>query len=406
MPKNQFPDDMGENEGHDILGDESFLLGESGYPNYLSGVNHPSGKNQPFETREAARKHELNWPAKRLSDVVLKVLNWLWRGFLPVGKVVCLYGIGGVGKTTIIIDLVARLTTKAIFPDGSTNETSGTVVFLTGEDGVADTVLPRLLAAGGDPSKVFVLDSIFTLRDKPHILNLSDIASVSCLEEKLTEFPGLVLLVIDPITGFMGGADSHKIGDVRGCLSPLIRIADNLGITIVFIHHCNKSVSQSAAHRASGSTAFIDAVRTAIMCCQNPDDPKNRRVLSVTKSNLAEIPPGIGYTLRTAPGMDVARVEWESGRVSLSADELLAASQGDGMETTAEDFLRELLADGPMAARDVMTVIRDNGYSPKCIRRAFEYIGGKPRKGDFKGGWVWELPGEPKIPQDSEDAQS
>ncbi len=203
----------------------------------------------------------------------------------------------------------------------------------------------------------------------------------------------------------MGGADSHKIGDVRGCLAPLIRIADNLGITIVFIHHCNKSVTQSAASRASGSTAFIDAVRAAIMCCQNPDDPQNRRVLSVTKSNLAEIPPGIGYTLCASPGEDVAHVEWESDRITLSADELLSAGQDDGSAVSAEDFLRELLADGAMPARDVQTATRDNGFSSKCIRRAFENIGGKPRKGEFKGGWVWELPAEPKIPQDAEDAQ-
>lgn len=389
----------------DILADNSFSAYGCSEPLFPSGVNYPSGKGNPVGNRERTPEKELIWPSKRLSDVTLKALNWIWRGFLPVGKVICLYGIGGVGKTAIAIDLVARLTTGVDFPDGTPNGKTGTAVIITGEDGVEDTIAPRLLAAGGDPEKVFVLESVFTLHGKLHALNLADVNSAACLEEKLAEFSDLVLLVIDPITGFMGGADSHKIGDVRGCLAPLIRIADNLGITVVFIHHCNKSVTQSAANRASGSTAFIDAVRAAIMCCQNPDDPKNRRVLTVTKSNLAEIPPGIGYSLCAAPGSDVAHVEWEPGRITRSADELLSASLDDESIIRTDDFLRELLADGPMASRDVMTATRDNGFSPKRIRIAFENIGGKPKKGSFKGGWVWELPADTKIPEDAEDPQ-
>jgi putative DNA primase/helicase len=398
MPDDYYPADMGD----------ALDIPEDDYPEpiFFSGVKHPSGRDAPFGNRNITQEKELIWPSLRLSDAVLKTLNWLWRGFLPVGKVVCLYGVGGVGKTTVVLDLVARLTTGVVFPDGTPNGKTGSAVIITGEDGISDTIKPRLLAAGGDPEKVFVLDSVFTLNGKTHVLNLADMDSTDCLEEKLREFPDLILLVIDPITGVMSGVDSHRIGDVRGCLAPLIRIADNLGITIVFIHHCNKNVTQSAASRASGSTAFIDAVRAAIMCCQNPDDPQNRRVLSVTKSNLAEIPPGIGYTLCATSGDDVAHVEWEPSRITLSADELLSAGLDDDSAVSAEDFLRELLSDGAMPARDVQTAARDNGFSPKCIRRAFEKLGGKPRKGEFKGGWVWELPVEPKIPQYDQDAQS
>jgi hypothetical protein len=387
-------------------GDE-FDIPEEDYPKPIlfSGVQHHSGKNTPFWNQKTTPAKELVWPSLRLSDVVLKTLNWLWRGFLPVGKVVCLYGVGGVGKTTVVIDLVARLTTGADFPDGTPSDKTGSAVIITGEDGVADTILPRLKAAGGDPEKVFVLDSVFTLNGKAHVLNLADMDSTDCLEKKLTEFPDLILLVIDPVTNFIGNTDSHNIGDVRRCLAPLIRIADNLGITIVFIHHCNKSVTMNAVSRASGSTAYIDVPRGAIICCRDPDAPDHCIFIS-TKSNLAELPPDIRYSLRSAPGDDVAHVEWETNPITLSADELLAAGQDDESAASAEDFLCELLADGSMAARDVQTAARDNGFSPKCIRRAFEKLGGKPRKGDFKGGWIWELLPEPKIPQDDQDALS
>ena len=403
MPDDYYTSDMGD--GFDIL-DDSPPAGDCPGPFFSSGVKHPSNEGSPFDDKGMTPKKDFSWPSQQLSTVMLAILCWIWRGFLPIGKVICLYGTGGVGKTTVIVDLIARITTGASFPDGTPNGKTGSAVIITGEDGVADTILPKVLAAGGDPEKVYSLDSTFTLHGKTRTLNLADTDSTDCLEEKLREFSDLVLLVVDPVSSFMNGINSHAIGDVRSCIAPLIRIAENLKISVVFIHHCNKSVTMNATSRASGSTAFIDAVRVAIMCCQNPDDPKNRRVLTVTKSNLAEIPPGIGYTLRAAPGGDVAHVEWESERISLSADELLSAGQDDGSAVSAEDFLRELLADGAMPARDVQTAARDNGFSPKCIRRAFEKLGGKPRKGDFKSGWVWKLPVEPKIPQDAEDAQS
>lgn len=146
MAKRDISDDWDDSKwgfnNHGILDDESCGDSCSG-PNFFSGVIHPSEKNKLSTNQDRATGRELVWPSKRLSDVVLKALNWLWRGFLPIGKIVCVYGIGGVGKTTVMIDLVARLTTGLPFPDGSKNGKIGTVVFITGEDGVADTILPR-----------------------------------------------------------------------------------------------------------------------------------------------------------------------------------------------------------------------------------------------------------------------
>lgn len=347
------------------------------------------------------------WNESRLSEVEWIPSVWLWPSYLVVGKLHCLYGLGGVGKTLIVMQWIASLTTGQAWPDGAPGGQPETAVFLTAEDGVADTILPRLKAAGGDLEKTFVFDNVYEIEGKKHFFNLSDPDSLEYLEIKLREHEDVRVLVIDPITAFLGGADSHKIGDVRSALFPLSSLAERLGIAVIFIHHFNKASGQNAQHRASGSTAFVDAVRIAIMACDNPDDPGTRRVLKVVKSNLAVKPPGIGYVIHSAPEFDTARIEWEREPITKSDAELMSSSFGSsGKPSAAEALIMQSLSLCERPAKEVIADGRAAGLTEKEIRTARENLKVVLRKDGFgkNSRWYWRLPDGNGTPGDSANA--
>ncbi len=215
--------------------------------------------------------------------------------------------------------------------------------------------------------------------------------------------------MIDPVTAFLGRADTHKIGDVRAALFPLTRLAEELGIAIVYIHHFNKAQGQSAMHRASGSTAFIDAVRVAIMACDNPDAPNKRWVMKVVKSNIGRKPPGIGYAIHSAPEFDAARIEWEDEPVEKSEAELLAPAElsAPAQATGVELFIRDMLCGGMRPASEVTEEAKSAGFTDKEIRTARERLEVVVRREGFgkNGRWLWMLPDDRPRPIDAIDAQ-
>jgi hypothetical protein len=320
------------------------------------------------------------------SSIKIEPVEFLDSGTIPKGKLVVIVGLGGAGKGMFWANLVADLTTgRATFGINYQPPPAVEVLLLGVEDGFADTVNPRLLAAGADLDKVHVLDGV-RVRDKVVPFSL---ALLDPLDAWLQGHEGVRLLVIDPITGYVGrtGAKDHYDADVRCLLEPLAELASRRGVTILLVKHFNKNETMAVASRVGGSVAYVNVPRACFVVAEDPKD-KSRRVLAPFKWNLnVPRPPALAWTMSPAPedriekilaqcpGLSEAargmmrgqlhRLEW-AGPVDASADDLLrAAAKADRQSTRDEAerataWLADFLSDGP---RGSVECARDGDFA-------------------------------------------
>jgi len=342
----------------------------------------------------AASRKDLESVGTLLSEVEPESVEWLWPGRIPKGKLSLIEGDPGTGKSALTIDLAARVSVGGELPDGMGCEGAG-VVLVSAEDGPADTIRPRLDAAGADPSKVLALGFISDAEGYERLLSLpSDVP----LLERGIERVGAGLVVIDPLVAFLPkNVDANKDQDVRRALAPLAGLAQRTGAAVVAVRHLNKGSGGNALYRGGGSIGIVGAARSALLVAKDPQDDA-RRVLAAQKSNLSKPAPSLAFSLEnTANG--AVRVAWR-GESPLGASELLAGPvEGGGhtAEVEAQGFLRELLDTGPVPTEEVFGEAKTARISEKTLRRAKDSMGvlsvrqGEPGK---RGGgrWFWALP--------------
>jgi hypothetical protein len=308
----------------------------------------------------------------RLADVAPEQLGWLWEGRLPAGKVVTLDGDPGTGKSTVSVDWAAHLTTGNPWPDGAACPL-GDVVVLSAEDGLADTIRPRLDAAGGDPGRVHCLTEVRTVTEDGQITTrpptLADLAAIA----DAIRSTGARLLVVDVLMAYLPGkVDSHRDQDVRAVLHRLAELATDTGCTVLLLRHLNKTGVGSPMYRGGGSIGIIGAARAGYVVAADPDD-ETQRVLAPVKFNLATEPASLSYRLEPAPGSHVARVVWGATTEHRAAD-LLRAPDPDSDRTEREgatEWLREFLtAEGRCKSGDAKKAARAAGFSDRTLARA------------------------------------
>ena len=333
----------------------------------------------------------------RLADVKPEPVSWLWPGRIALGKLTLIAGDPGLGKSFLTLDMAARVSTGAAWPDApGVATTPGGVVLLSAEDGVADTIRPRLDAAGADVARIVALEAIRSVgdngRESVRAFDLS--RDLRGMEEAIRSVDGCRLVVIDPVTAYLGGVDSHKNAEIRGLLAPLGAIAERHRVAVVAVTHLNKSNNGPAIYRAMGSLAFAAAARAAWSVSKDKDDP-SRRLLLPIKNNIAPDTGGLAYRIQPLGADGCPAVAWEPDPVSMSADDALAGDRGEGDGRTERDdageWLRDLLARAPRPALEVEKEARDAGYSVATVRRAKAAIGAVSRKPAFGGPWEWAL---------------
>lgn len=326
-----------------------------------------------------------------LATVASERVDWLWPGRLPLGKTVVLDGDPSLGKSTLSLDFAARLSTGKSWPDGTPCDVGDTVL-LSAEDGLADTIRPRLEAAGADCTKVHALTEITYVdgegRQRSRPVTLGDIEVI----EAVIRERSAKLLIIDVLMAYLGqGVDSHRDQDVRSVLHRLAAMAERTGCCLLLLRHLNKAGQGSAMYRGGGSIGIIGAARAAFVVAPDPDDD-TRRVFAPTKANLAVMPEALVYRLVTAG--EVARVQWEGTSVR-TATELLRPPAGDeeSPRDEAQAFLRDLLEFEPLPAKTVLAKARDAGHSERTVKRAKAALGVKSRKVGVGPDtrWLWEL---------------
>lgn len=347
------------------------------------------------------------------ADIAPKSIEWLWQYWIAVGKVTVLAGEGGEGKSTILCDIAARTTTGSTWPDAAPGCAPGFVIILAAEDGADDTIVPRLIAAGADRRRVFLIRSV-TEDKRRRIFNLQ--ADLAKLEDTIAQLRAErgdvpVLVIIDPISSYLGPkVDSHKNAEVRAVLEPLGDLAERHRVAIIANNHFSKA-GGSANNRMIGSVAFVNYARAGFIVTPDAQD-ESRKLLLPSKMNIGPLRKGLAYRIggRTIEheGKEIMTSEilWESAPVEITANAALAAvaggSEGRTQKAEATEFLTAFLSNGPVAVAEVNTEARAAGINPKALRSAREALGIRPTKTGMNGGWVWELP---KMPNPSEGAQ-
>jgi hypothetical protein len=291
----------------------------------------------------------------RLADVAPARLAWLWPGRVALGKLTLVEGDPGLGKSLLALDLAARVTRGLPMPDGSAGLGGPAgVVLLLAEDDLADTVRPRLDAAGADPARVVALATAGDPVDPERPPTTLD---VGALRHAIRAVDAR-LVVVDPLAAFLPArTDAHTDADVRRALAPLARLAAEERVAVLAIRHLNKNPHAPALYRGGGSIAFLAAARSALLVARHPDAAA-QRVVAVLKSNLAEPAEALAFSI-VAHDAPAPRLAWH-GAVAYTASELLAAGSGAGAAERAsatEAVLAALPTDGEgLGPREVAEV--------------------------------------------------
>jgi hypothetical protein len=316
--------------------------------------------------------------------------------------------------------MFARATRGGEWPCDEGRAPIGNVILLTAEDDLDDTVIPRLIAAGADRERVHIVKMVEKADGGSRTFSL--LTDLEMLERKIAEIGSVVFVGIDPLTAYfgVGKIDAYRTTDVRGVMTPIATLAQKQNLTIVGVLHFNKNVNvTNAMLRFSDSLAFVAAARHAFVVTKDPEN-EGRRLFLKAKNNLALDSKGLAYSVQASVvGTDeigdlvAPSIAWSTQHVSISATEALTAAIGGNDEPTATDdavdFLRKLLADGPVSVKEVERQAVDAGLlaegkpigQSKPFRNARKVLGIITDKGGMREGWTWALP---KMPSKAEDA--
>ncbi len=327
-------------------------------------------------TREAA---PAVWKVKVASAASIKpvAIRWLWPGWLAKGKLHILAGAGGTGKTTLLIGLIATITTGGRWPDGSRCSEPGNALIWSSEDDPADTLIPRLTAAGADMSRVYIIQSRTNAQGDADPFDPAN--DIALLRETANEIGGVSLLMLDPIVSAVKG-DMHKANDVRRALQGVVDFAEQNLCAIVGISHFAKGgAGSSPTDRVIGSQAFSALARTVLVAAKQEDS--DLRVLARAKSNIGTDEGGVSYTIETCTidgDITTTHVAW-GDLIEGSAREILGDVEGADDDARPDDddpseALRRILKDGPMIGKQAKSLMTENGYSAKQTRTAREKL--------------------------------
>jgi hypothetical protein len=276
-----------------------------------------------------------------LADIEPQRIEWLWQHRFALGKLSLIAGYGGLNKSTLTLDMACRVTTGAEWPHNEGNAPLGNVVLLSAEDDPADTIVPRIMAMGGDRKRIHLVKAAYVVTDDgPKRTWVSLQRDVELLQIMMMKLGNVKLVIIDPINAYMGGAgtlDTHRDSDVRGVLAPLHDMATSLHCAVVLVTHLTKSSSeQRAISKVIGSQAYTAAARSVWMVTLPPETEESGppdedlRWFLHGKNNLARKAPGLSYrVVERKVGSDndieACAIEFTKEVLEVDTDEVLAA---------------------------------------------------------------------------------
>jgi hypothetical protein len=311
------------------------------------------------------------------------------------------------GNGQIAAFLAAAATAGIPLPLGEGITPVGNVIWFNAEDDVKDTIVPRLVAAGADLSKVHIVNSA-RVEGRDQMFNL--ITDLALLHRKIQNIGNVVLVIIDPMSAYLGikKIDSHRTSDVRGILSPLKELTEELHLVTLGIAHFNKKDDvKSALLRVSDSIAWVAAPRHVYAVLDDPED-NNCRLFVRAKNNIGKPDKAlkygfgakkVGYDNKLEKEIWAPYVEWMA-HVDIAANDAMAAADGNSgfAKREAKEFLAERLAAGPASADDLVAEAEQNGITKRTLYRAKKELQVRSRRhGGTHGGWTWETHERAKV---------
>jgi AAA domain len=332
---------------------------------YLGGQAHAHGDGH------------LNPPTlRRMSDVAAEAVRWLWPPYLPLGKLTLLEGDPGVGKSWLTL-AISTAVSLGQGPPGMTLDAPGRVLLLTAEDGLGDTVRPRLDALGADVNNIIVLDGQIAL------------AELDLYASRVQP----TLIVVDPLSAFLGAdVDMFRANETRPVLAMAASLAERLGCAVLIVRHITKGAAGRAIYRGQGTIDFTAAARSVLLAGCDPEEPRKCAFVHI-KSNLAAKGEPIGYRL------EEGRFSW-AGVSDLTASRILGGaedSEAPSKLDEAIDFLQQSLGLGGQPAEKVKDDAKALGITDRTLRRAREALDVRAnaihrQEGKGVERWEWALP--------------
>jgi hypothetical protein len=337
-------------------------------------------------------------------------INWAWKNRFAFGKLAIIAGDPGLGKSTVLLEIAALHSNGSQFPVGEGLAQRCESAILTAEDGLRDTVVPRLMAAGADRSKIYLLTGTKVEgQDDEAMFDLS--TDIVALRQFFQGHPNVKILIIDPLTAYLGPARAKENAEIRKVLAPLVKLIEDFGILVIGNTHLNKSAGK-ALYRVLDSIAFVAVGRILHLVIKDASNPDNIKLIC-DKTNIGSKPLGLTYMIQkhwitTEHGEEIetSRICWGTQHITETADEAL---DEDGDPTATDDcihFLKIVLKDGPLPVAEIEKEARDacllGDNQPmkqsKPFRSARTALGIVPHKVGYQGAWVWALPHEGKAP--------
>jgi hypothetical protein len=307
-------------------------------------------------------------------------VEWLVPHWIPLGKVVTLDGDPGLGKSTLLLDIAARVSSHGISFTGKQGAT-GNVVLISAEDNAEDTIRPRLEAAANLDRITEITHVTFAGKDRPIELP----ADIELIESIVAETDAR-LLIIEPLAAFLAGADANKDQDIRRVLYRLSKVAERRDCTTVTMRHLNKSSGGKALYRGNMSIGVIGHARIGLLVGEDPDDERYR-VLAMAKINCAAKQASLRFALEPVPELDVCKIAW-LGPAPYSADQLVSTQRSEEQKELAEEkltkveqakaileWLLESSTTGKLVVKDAKAELASAGLSGSSVDRAVNQLG-------------------------------
>jgi putative DNA primase/helicase len=338
----------------------------------------------------------------KASGIRPKKIRWLWENRLPFGKLTLFVGDPGMEKS-LVSTYVAAVTTTGQKWYGSTNVSPSEVLIFASEDDYDDTIVPRLMAAGANLDKIH-----FEKLKSGRSMQLD--RDIKLIRKVLAENPKIRLVIVDPVSNYLGDIKMNDEQAVRRVLGPLKGIAEETSVAIVGIMHLNKKADLQAINRVGGAMAFVGVARAVWLFCQDNNTPGEFQMLSV-KQNIGKRVAGLKYKI------DMKNVEIEReavaqpcissiGEAEKSANDVLTSPRFGATATEfdkAVEWLKNILSNAPMQATEVLERAKEAGFSEKTLRRAKQELDVQSEQ--RIDGWYWELKPDPdgQLPERVED---
>jgi AAA domain len=356
-------------------------------------------KGRPYVARQISRVREKTVVAnsearplvrRTIDQFQRRELRWLWEPFIPSGMVTMFFGDGEVGKSTVALDLAARITRGRPLPrigdDEQVYAPQGSVIVLSKEDDVPLIIRPRLEKASADISRVLTL-GYDVPDDKEDFDPLDRLdTTIADIKQHLEEIGDVKAIIIDPITDFVGKIDMYRDDQVRQLLNPLGRLAAKYDLAVIYTLHLNKNEDQAVKHRGMGSVAFRNVSKSTVLFAYDPTDP-TQRLMAQDKKNLTPQKRTLAYTLPVTRGFP--KVQWGRDWEQIDIEDVMNGKLTK--QERATSWLRKLLKDGPVAVADIQAQRATTGVSKGTMKLVKTTIGVESVKRS-DGTWCWQLP--------------